>query len=52
MTRILTTVGDVIAIFRSAVATASALENGRRPLPGDLRRLGIDVAAFGHIARG
>jgi hypothetical protein len=36
----------------SAQAAAAAVENGHRPLPSDLRRLGIDVAAFGSVMRG
>jgi hypothetical protein len=51
MNRILQRALEVLAVYRSAIAAGSAVDNGRRPLPRDLRQLGIDVAAFGAIAR-
>jgi hypothetical protein len=37
--------------FGSAIAVASAIDNGRRPKARDLRTLGIDPEQFGRIGR-
>jgi hypothetical protein len=40
------TFGELIGIFGSAVAAASAVNNGRQPKARDLRALGIDPEKF------
>ncbi len=37
---------DLADTFGSIVATAAAVDNGRRPRDRDLRRIGIDPATF------
>jgi len=49
--RALSSFGRLIGAFGSAVAVSRAVEAGRTPPAADLRRLGIDPAAFGSIRR-
>jgi hypothetical protein len=42
---------EVLFSMSNAVAAASAVERGARPLDEDLRRLGIDPEAFRRIKR-
>ncbi|EHK59030.1 hypothetical protein [Allomesorhizobium alhagi] len=41
--------GEFFNLFGSAIAAASAVENGRQPAARDLRALGIDPARFRQI---
>jgi tRNA A37 threonylcarbamoyladenosine synthetase subunit TsaC/SUA5/YrdC len=43
------TIHDLIEIFGSAIAAASAAKHGRQPNARDLRALGIDPAHFRQI---
>jgi hypothetical protein len=47
----LSIVGDMFVAFGSAVAVSRAVEAGRRPSADDLRKLGIEPAAFQGIRR-
>ena len=47
----LSRIGNIIAIFGSAVAAAHAAEAGRRPRTRDLANLGIEPKAFEAIRR-
>jgi hypothetical protein len=42
---------EVLSSMRNAIAAASAVERGARPMDDDLRRLGIDPEAFRRIRR-
>jgi len=42
---------QIVRGFGSAVRAAAAVEAGYAPVRSDLERLGIDPAAFAHIAR-
>jgi hypothetical protein len=42
---------EVLFSMSNAVAAASAVERGAKPLDEDLRRLGIDPEAFRRIKR-
>lgn len=44
-------IGDFFNTFGSAAAAARAVEAGRKPRRSDLKRLGIDPAAFDRIGR-
>lgn len=44
-----TGIGEFFNIMGSAISTAAAIETGRRPNAGDLRRLGIDPMRFNTI---
>jgi hypothetical protein len=44
-------IGGLFSTFGSAVAAASAVDNGRQPKARDLRALGIDPEQFGRIGR-
>ncbi|WP_141246074.1 hypothetical protein [Mesorhizobium sp. WSM3859] len=44
-------IGDFFNTFGSAAAAARAVEAGRKPRHSDLRKLGIDPAAFDRIGR-
>lgn len=48
-TRSRTTFGELIGIFGSAIAAASAVNHGRQPNARDLRALGIDPERFREI---
>lgn len=41
--------GEFFSVFGSAIAAASAVENGRQPAARDLRALGIDPERFSRI---
>jgi hypothetical protein len=43
------TMAAIFGAWAAARACASALEFGRQPAPADLRRVGIDPAAFARI---
>ena len=47
----LSAIGGLLDIFGSAISASRALENNRKPHDRDLRKLGIDPAHFGRIAR-
>jgi hypothetical protein len=42
---------EVLSSMGNAIAAASAVERGAKPLDEDLRRLGIDPEAFRRIKR-
>ncbi len=44
-------IGDFFGTFGSAVAASRAVEAGRKPRRDDLKKLGIDPAAFDKIGR-
>lgn len=44
-------IGDFFNTFGSAAAAARAVEAGRKPRRGDLKKLGIDPTAFDKIGR-
>lgn len=44
-------IGDFFNTFGSAPAASRAVEAGRKPRRGDLKKLGIDPAAFDKIGR-
>ena len=44
-----TGIGEFFNMVDSAISTAAALETGRRPNAGDLRRLGIDPMQFNNV---
>ena len=44
-------IGDFLSTFGSAAAAARAVEAGRKPRAADLKKLGIDPAAFDRIGR-
>lgn len=44
-------IGGALTTFRSAIAAASAVDNGRQPKARDLRALGIDPELFRRIGR-
>jgi hypothetical protein len=44
-------IGDFFNTFGSAAAAARALEAGRKPRRSDLKKPGIDPAAFDRIGR-
>ena len=44
-------IGSFFEVIGSAVAVSQAVEGYRRPRNSDLRKLGIDPAAFGNIVR-
>ena len=44
-------IGDFFNTFGSAAAAARAVEAGRKPRRSDLKKLGIDPAAFDRIGR-
>jgi len=44
-------IGDFFNTFGSAAAAPRAVEAGRKPRRGDLKKLGIDPAAFDKIRR-
>ena len=48
----LSAIGSFLDMFGSAVAVSRAVEAGKAPRATDLRRLGIDPAAFGRVRRG
>jgi hypothetical protein len=48
---VLSAIGGVLDTLGSAVAVSRAVKAGRTPPAADLRRLGIDPAAFGSIRR-
>ncbi|HUH76902.1 MAG TPA: hypothetical protein VLZ53_06020 [Devosia sp.] len=47
--RLFATLGNIVDVFSSAAATASAVQSGRQPQSRHLRTLGIDAAAFREI---
>lgn len=47
----LSSIGDFLEIFGSAVAASRAVEARRQPRAGDLRTLGIDPVAFRRIVQ-
>lgn len=49
--RLLSAIGDIFTTFGSAVAASRAVEAGRKPRANDLRKLGMDPAAFDKIGR-
>ncbi|WP_195164351.1 hypothetical protein [Mesorhizobium sp. NBSH29] len=49
--RTLNAFNEFFAIFGSAIAVSSAVENGRKPRARDLRTLGINTEAFDRIRR-
>ena len=44
-------IGDFFSTFGSAASASRAVEAGRKPRRSDLRKLGIDPAAFDRIGR-
>jgi hypothetical protein len=50
-TKLRTGLAQVFSIIGDAMATASAIEQGRRPAARHLRGLGIDPEAFRQIKR-
>ncbi|PTE10306.1 hypothetical protein [Mesorhizobium helmanticense] len=49
--KLFSAIGDIFTTFGSAVAASRAVEAGRKPRADDLRRLGMDPAAFDKIGR-
>ncbi|WP_164754130.1 hypothetical protein [Mesorhizobium sp. M7A.F.Ca.US.008.03.1.1] len=49
--KILSAIGELFTTFGSAVAASRAVEAGRKPRAGDLRKLGVDPAVFNRIGR-
>jgi hypothetical protein len=44
-------IGDFFSTFGSAASASRAVEAGRKPRAADLKKLGIDPAAFDRIGR-
>ena len=44
-------VSEILSVIGNALASASAVQQGRRPRAKDLRGLGIDPAEFRKIGR-
>jgi hypothetical protein len=44
-------VGEILTVIGNALASASAVQQGRRPKADNLRGLGIDPAEFRKISR-
>jgi hypothetical protein len=44
-------IGDFFSTFGSAASASRAVEAGRKPRPSDLKKLGIDPAAFDRNGR-
>jgi len=44
-------IGDFFSTFGSAASASRAVEAGRKPRRSDLKKLGIDPAAFDKIGR-
>ncbi|CCV03240.1 conserved hypothetical protein [Mesorhizobium metallidurans STM 2683] len=49
--KLFSAIGDIFTTFGSAVAASRAVEAGRKPRANDLRKLGMDPAAFDKIGR-
>ena len=49
--KLFSAIGDIFTTFGSAVAVSRAVESGRKPRANDLRKLGMDPAAFDKIRR-
>lgn len=49
--KLFSAIGDIFTTFGSAVAASRAVEAGRKPRADDLRKLGMDPAAFDKIGR-
>ena len=50
-TRLFATLGNIVDLFGSAAAAASAVEANRQPTARNLRTLGIDADAFRSIGK-
>ncbi|RWD21680.1 hypothetical protein [Mesorhizobium sp.] len=49
--KLFSAIGDIFTTFGSAVAASRAVEARRRPRTNDLRKLGMDPAAFDRMGR-
>ncbi|WP_189556454.1 hypothetical protein [Mesorhizobium sp. M4B.F.Ca.ET.089.01.1.1] len=49
--KLFSAIGDIFTTFGSAVAASRSVEAGRRPRANDLRKLGMDPAAFDKMGR-
>jgi hypothetical protein len=47
--KLFSAIGNIFTTFGSAVAVSRAVEAGRKPRADDLRKLGMDPAAFAKI---